>query len=203
MIRQHKLTKLLGISLLAGTASILLGDAAIADNIAVGRQTPARRQKQAFQPSDADYGMENEGYDHFYGNIYEYDAPTDVELEVIGDVPVNEDADDYEAARSDGWHAWIDLGENETLALNVEGEVELPNPGYTAELVPLYGMSDEDTLVLSLEVEAPDEDMYYPAVVQEEPISYVNQFFANDYDNVVIRDDSGAVLADLEVRELY
>jgi hypothetical protein len=85
--------------------------------------------------------------------------------------------------------------------LYVEGEVSVPNPGYSAELVrPVEQNYLDDTLTLVLRIEEPSGNRFYPAVIDTVPVRYEDEFYMGDYENVVIRSEDGSVLETIDIK---
>ncbi|MFP4124139.1 MAG: hypothetical protein ACLFWI_24705, partial [Coleofasciculus sp.] len=113
---------------------------------------------------------------------------------------MREDETDLPVSTSD-WQAYENPMPVGIPSLYVEGDVRLPNPGYSAELVrPVEQNYLDDSLTLVLRIDEPTGNRVYPQVVDSTTVRYEDEFYFGDYENVIIKAEDGTTLETLDIQ---
>ena len=113
---------------------------------------------------------------------------------------MGEDEADLPVSTSD-WQAYENRMPVGIPSLYVEGDVRLPNPGYSAELVrPVEQNYLDDSLTLVLRIDEPTGNRVYPQVVDSTTVRYEDEFYFGDYENVIIKAEDGTTLETIDIQ---
>jgi len=113
---------------------------------------------------------------------------------------MGEDEADLPVSTSD-WQAYENRMPVGLPSLYVEGDVSLPNPGYSAELVrPVEQNYLDDNLTLVLRIDEPSGNRLYPQVINSITVRYEDEFYFGDYENVIIKAEDGTTLETIDIQ---
>jgi hypothetical protein len=99
------------------------------------------------------------------------------------------------------WKAWADFMPGiDTPSLHIEGQVQLPNPGYEVSLVPVSQDNLAATLVFELQVT--EKDGNWVQVVTTKPVEYEDSLYTGNDQQVQIRLPNGSV-KEIKVERVY